>query len=393
MNNINYHHYFAEYSVLILVLFLIIKCSENEITSNNISLNLPFFKKAVVPDTLHTGTSENLLIMLETEKSIYNNIGYILIKIFDSSYNLIHSPDTLYDNAYFGDVVSGDGIFSRLINSSSINFNPGEYFIEFSNPDVDEILIDTIHFIYGEKNLPPVLSNLIMPDTVSLDNEDIKYYIFLDVIDPQGRNDIKEVKGKVYYPYFPVPSLDIFLKHEGIPSDILRGENNFVYIFQPNDIAKRGAGEYSILFFAEDKEGNRSSTSHGTIYFHSENENLPPVIEYVNLPDTVSSSAGTILIEAKVTDINGRGDIQKVYFNSFLPDGKPSTGNPFYMFDDGSELSLEGGVSGDRIKDDGIYSRRVIVPPTAEGNYLFIFYAVDKVQNISVPVEHYLIVK
>ncbi len=380
---------------LIFISFLIpnYKCSENNITSNNSHLNLPFFKEAVVPDTLYTDTSESFLVEVKAEKRVNSNIRYVLMRTFDSSYNLISSPDTLYDNSYFGDIVPGDFIFSRLIYSSSIKSSPGQYFLEFSNPEINEILLDTILFTQGEKNLPPVLSNLIMPDTILLDNPETKYYIFLDVVDPQGKNDIKEVIGKIYYPYFPVPSLDIILKHDGIPPDILKSEDNYVYIFQPVDIARIGAGEYSILFYAVDKKDNRSSSLYGKIYFYSEMENLPPVIEHINLPDTISSAAGTILIEAKVTDVNGRGDIEKVYFNSFLPDGSPSSGNPFYMFDDGSELSLEGGPSGDRIKDDGIYSRRVMVPPSAEGNYLFIFYAVDKVQNISDAVEHYFVVK
>ena len=379
--------------IFVLAIILDLNCSDDKITSNNSHLNLPFFKAADAPDTLYTGTSETFLVSVETERSIYNNINHILMKIYGPSSNIIDSPDTLYDNAYLGDIVPGDGIFSRIISSTLISSVSGEYLLEFSNPNISEILLDTILFVNGEKNLPPVISNLILPDSVSLDNEEIKYYIFLDVTDPQGKDDIKEVKGKIYYPYFPVPNLEITLKHDGIPPDILKGENNYVYIFQPNDIARRGTGEYSILFYAEDKETNRSNSLYGTIYFSSEKENLPPVIEYVNLPDTIDATAGTILIEAKIADINGRGDIEKVYFNSFLPGGSPSSGNPFYMFDDGSKLALEGGPSGDRIKDDGIFSRRVIVPPTAEGNYLFIFYAVDKVQNNSIPVEHYFIVK
>jgi hypothetical protein len=270
---------------------------------------------------------------------------------------------------------------------------PGKYILEFSHPEVKEILLDTVVLLGGNKNLPPVLSGLILPETVSLDSPETKHYIFIDVIDPQGKSDILEVKGKVYYPYFATPNLEIILKNEGIPPEILKNENNYVYIFQPNDIARRGTGEYSILFNARDKRGNVSNSLYGSISFFSQIENLPPIIEYVNAPDTVSSSIGTLLLEVKVKDVNGRGDIEIVYFNSFLPDGNPSTNNPFYMYDDGSELSIDGGISGDKVKDDGIYSRIISVPPTAKGNYLFIFYAVDKVKNISEPVRHNIVVK
>ena len=392
--NFNFIYIFViKYCVFLLTILFAVKCSENKITSNDSHPSPPFFKEAIIPDTLYTDTSEDFLVQVKTEKSFYKSISYVLMKVFTTSYELPSSIDTLYDNAYLGDIVPGDGIFSRMINSAQIKSNRGEYILEFSAPLINEMLLDTILFIEGEKNLPPVISNLILPDTVSLDDAELKHYIFLDVVDPQGKDDLKEVKGKVYYPYFPVPSLIITLKHEGIPPEIVKGEDNYVYIFQAIDIAKRGAGEYSILFYAQDKKGNLSNSLFGSIYFYSEVENLSPVIEYVNAPDTVDSAVETILIEAMVTDINGKGDIELVYFNSYLPDGKPSKGNPFYMYDDGSELSLEGGNSGDRIKDDGIYSRKVMVPQTAKGSYLFIFYAVDRVQNVSEPVEHIIVVR
>ncbi len=378
---------------IILFLLLNLNCSENNVTSPEPNLNITFFKISSIPDTIYTLTPENLLITVKTEKRILPNVNFILMRLFDYSYKVSTLVDTLYDNASSGDVVPGDGVFSLSINSTKIMDAPGKYILEFSHPEVKEILLDTVVLLGGNKNLPPVLSGLILPETVSLDSPETKHYIFIDVIDPQGKSDILEVKGKVYYPYFATPSLEIILKNEGIPPEILKNENNYVYIFQPNDIARRGTGEYSILFNARDKKDNVSNSLYGSIYFFSQIENLPPIIEYVNAPDTVSSSIGTLLLEVKVKDVNGRGDIEIVYFNSFLPDGNPSTNNPFYMYDDGSELSIDGGISGDKVKDDGIYSRIISVPPTAKGNYLFIFYAVDKVKNISEPVRHNIVVK
>ena len=378
---------------IILFLLLNLNCSENNVTSPEPNLNITFFKISSIPDTIYTLTPENLLITVKTEKRILPDVNFILMRLFDYSYKVSTLVDTLYDNASSGDVVPGDGVFSLSINSTKIMDAPGKYILEFSHPEVKEILLDTVVLLGGNKNLPPVLSGLILPETVSLDSPETKHYIFIDVIDPQGKSDMLEVKGKVYYPYFATPSLEIILKNEGIPPEILKNENNYVYIFQPNDIARRGTGEYSILFNARDKKGNVSNSLYGPIYFFSQIENLPPIIEYVNAPDTVSSSIGTLLLEVKVKDVNGRGDIELVYFNSFLPDGNPSTNNPFYMYDDGSELSIDGKISGDKVKDDGIYSRIISVPPTAKGNYLFIFYAVDKVKNISEPVRHNIVVK
>ncbi|NVM02965.1 MAG: hypothetical protein HWN67_11550, partial [Candidatus Helarchaeota archaeon] len=189
-----------KYCVFLLTILFAVKCSENKITSNDSHPSPPFFKEAIIPDTLYTDTSEDFLVQVKTEKSFYKSISYVLMKVFTTSYELPSSIDTLYDNAYLGDIVPGDGIFSRMINSVQIKSNRGEYILEFSAPLINEILLDTILFIEGEKNLPPVISNLILPDTVSLDDAELKHYIFLDVVDPQGKDDLKEVKGKVYYP-------------------------------------------------------------------------------------------------------------------------------------------------------------------------------------------------
>ena len=222
---------------------------------------------------------------------------------------------------------------------------------------------------------------------------DVDNYIFVDVIDPQGESDIIEVEGRVYFPYSTVPDLDITLRHKGIPQDILPNENSYVYIFKPADIAQRGAGKYSFLFTARDINGNVSNSLHGSISFLSDEENLPPVVEWVRAPDTVAATVGTFLIEVKVSDVNGSGDVKLVYFDSYLPDGNPSQSNPFYLFDDGGELSISGGNSGDKVKGDDIYSRTVMVPQTASGSFRFVFYAVDNINNTSESVEHIVIVE
>ena len=379
---------------LIAVITCCIVCSDNNAVSGDTDLNLPFLVKVVAPDTIYYETSEEILLMVHTETRLQSDVSYLIMWVYDGQYSSVISHDTLYDKADLGDIVPKDGVYSRLINSTQLAVQqPGEYIIEFSHPDIQEALLDTILFIGGEKNTSPVLSNLVLPGTVSIDMPDVDNYIFVDVIDPQGETDIVEVEGRVYFPYSTVPDLDITLRHKGIPQDILPNENSYVYIFKPDDIAHRGAGEYSFLFTARDINGNVSNALHGSISFLSDEENLPPVVEWVRAPDTVAATVGTFLIEVKVSDVNGSGDIKLVYFDSYLPDGNPSQSNPFYLFDDGGELSISGGNSGDKVKGDGIYSRTVMVPQTANGSFRFVFYAVDNINNTSESVEHIVVVE
>ncbi|RKY78456.1 hypothetical protein DRQ00_05185 [candidate division KSB1 bacterium] len=102
--------------------------------------------------------------------------------------------------------------------------------------------------------------------------------------------------------------------------------------------------------------------------------NDPPILSNLSAPDTVSRSQipNNFLLTIKVSDPQGLEDIDKVYFNTFKPDDSPSSGNPFYMRDDGLQ-----GV--DQNANDGIYSLRIEISPQNQlGNYRFEFEAIDK---------------
>ncbi|MBI5464165.1 MAG: hypothetical protein HY966_04340 [Ignavibacteriales bacterium] len=103
----------------------------------------------------------------------------------------------------------------------------------------------------------------------------------------------------------------------------------------------------------------------------------PPVLVSVSCPDTLRLNGTTQLLQlrATVSDPDGLTDVQKVFFNSFKPDGSPSSGNPFQMFDDGAA----GGPSGDTVAGDGVFSLKVQLPSTTTpGAYRFEFQAVDR---------------
>ncbi len=119
--------------------------------------------------------------------------------------------------------------------------------------------------------------------------------------------------------------------------------------------------------------------------------NNPPVIVEVTAPDTVTVQAQPVPVDLSVhvVDPSGPKDIKRVFFNSYRPDGSPSQGNPFTMYDDGNVL-----LHGDAVAGDGWYSLRVTLPPTTtRGEYDFEFRAIDYSNTTSNVVIHKMIVR
>ena len=116
----------------------------------------------------------------------------------------------------------------------------------------------------------------------------------------------------------------------------------------------------------------------------------PPVLSDLSAPDTLTRPQSGLLKETlsvRVTDPSGPQDIKIVFFNTFLPDGRPAEDNPFEMFDNGSP------AAGDEIAGDGIYSRIIqLVPENNPGPYRFEFRAVDYSNLSSNVIIHTIIV-
>lgn len=121
-------------------------------------------------------------------------------------------------------------------------------------------------------------------------------------------------------------------------------------------------------------------------------QNVPPVIKNVQAPDTLNVPALDtlkIVLSVDVSDADGPADLSFVFFNTFRPDGSPSSNNPFQLFDDGNVIA-----NGDLTKDDGTYSRIIILPPgTSKGKYRFDFQALDKSDEPSNIISHFMVVK
>jgi len=142
------------------------------------------------------------------------------------------------------------------------------------------------------------------------------------------------------------------------------------------DIERGDVGEYRVSVRGTDSRGMETNTVFTKIIviFGSK----APVFCGLTAPDTVTrpqTGSKIIKLVLCVSDPSGPGDIKRVQFESFRPDGAPSSGNPFEMFDDASH--------GDDTANDGNYTLEIHLPSNSmPGDYRFQYQAFDR-SNLS----------
>ena len=194
------------------------------------------------------------------------------------------------------------------------------------------------------------------------------------VSDPEGLSDLSEVSVRVFKPDSQIALRSVQIFDDGKPPDAAAGDGVYSglvsFVISRSDI-----GDFSVEVAAHDKANLVSNSLIRSVTILRLNR--PPVLSELSAPDSliVGASAVTFKLTVRATDPDGQGDIAKVFFNSFRPEGTPSSGNPFQMYDDGDV----NGLSGDITRGDGVYSLTVQLPPnTTKGNYRFEFQAADR---------------
>lgn len=195
------------------------------------------------------------------------------------------------------------------------------------------------------------------------------------VNDADGPADIKSVEYIFLAPNNTTITTGV-LRDNGITPDQVNADGNYTANIQfPLSILS--VGLFNIKVFAVDNSGAISTTALLPItIFNSANQS--PVLSNLVAPSIVTLSDETQRIPLTITvaDSNGLSDIQVVLFNSYLPNGSPSSRNPFYLYDDGGANRHDGNT--DAVAGDGIYSLTIELPPnTNKGTYRFEFEARD----------------
>lgn len=174
---------------------------------------------------------------------------------------------------------------------------------------------------------------------------------------------------------------------------VLQHQGNGVYSgLITYNMTCRLVGFYNVKFQAENVSGLFSpELDVGFNVINSGNER--PILSDLIAPDTLQRPSGIgadtlrqSFLQLRATDPNGQCDIESVFFNSFKPDGSPSTGNPFRMYNDGTNC--------DTIPNDSKYSLCIYIHHTAQlGTFTFKFNAKDRPQLLSDTLYHYIYVR
>jgi hypothetical protein len=169
-----------------------------------------------------------------------------------------------------------------------------------------------------------------------------------------------------------------------VNGDFTANDNRFANKFPMSEYYPNG--NYQIHFYVNQPNGLNNQVALSTFRYNNGQTNIAPVISNLVAPDTVALGIDTvhIFISVDASDSNGLNDIKNVFFNSFLPNGNPSSGNPFMMYDDGT--------NGDVTANDGTYSLIVALPPSGVllGTYRWEFQAKDYGNKISNIIIHYV---
>jgi 5-hydroxyisourate hydrolase-like protein (transthyretin family) len=274
-----------------------------------------------------------------------------------------------------GDVIAFDQVYSIILIGSQAGIADGYYSVKVTATAKDGSEKESpSHEMEVFPNQAPEILNVSFPDSIVSGMKPTD--ILFTVNDNDGLNDILWVliQGFDSVSSFPVFQDTVFNPLDNSP------------VFSANidsSYATNKKGNYTLKFVAEDRVGEMSNIETQQVFF----VNDAPEIRWVLVPDTLRLPISGMIVDtirAFVKDGQTLKDVKSVYFLSQRrqPDGSLGDSSKVSLFDNGN-LNL----FGDRIADDGEYSRIIALADTNKtGTYVFTFKAKDYVNN-SAPVK------
>lgn len=298
------------------------------------------------------------------------------------------------DDGRDGDILAGDGqYFVRVPGSTWQTAGTGGVAARVDDQAGNSASSEfaEIEVAAGNRGIAPTVSISAFPDSINIDTS---FTVSLLVsVDDRSGNAIDEARFSIFPPLSPAATLEGDLLDDGQSDDGVAGNGIYGARFE-NRLLGSQVGRYSLRVQATDGAGNASRAAVQTFIVTSDRVNLPPFIVSVTAPDTISrTQTNRLIVRAVVDDPNGLADIERVFFNSFLPpDGRPSSGNPFVMCDTGP-VATPPECAADAAAGDGEYTFMVpITASIATGQYRFEFQAQDKAGLLSEKVIHRFVV-
>jgi len=282
-----------------------------------------------------------------------------------SYYSVAASPP--WADSISGDLVPGDGIFSRRITGQFVDHDATVSF-RFDATDSDgHTALSVEAAVELRANSAPVLEDPQLPDTLVSRFDPVT--LSVRASDPDDQDSLVRVW------------LDVEGSGKGEIALTGPDQDQRWSVTIDRYFAAGIMGAYPFNFYGEDTFQEIGGPVGQTVLV----ENNPPVISNLVAPDTMvlpteAVGSDTALLFLNVDDDQTSADVWAVYFTSVRNDTVP---NPtvFYLFDDGSGADVTAG--------DGIYSQGIVLfwddPP---GKYTFTFIAQDLLAQTSVPIIH-----
>ncbi len=278
------------------------------------------------------------------------------------------------DDGKNGDILAGDGQYFWPLDTALVRNQIGDFVLEAMAKDrgglTSETARDTIKILAGRENISPKLLTFSIPPAITGDSTYAPVFR-ATASDADGLASLRFVRVEFYPPAFSKPTLIDSLFDDGKNNDGAARDGVFARAIPTSKLC--GEGAFSVVLRAVDAANGESPALLGAVNVRRRGLNLPPTVSNINAPATISRNRvpNTYLLSVQASDPNCIADLKRVFFNTFLPNGNASSGNPFTMRDDGKE--------GDAVASDGRYSLTIqITPQNAIGTYRFEFQAEDK---------------
>ncbi|NOY76853.1 MAG: hypothetical protein GXO76_03165 [Calditrichaeota bacterium] len=342
----------------------------------------PVVQSIQAPEKVYTESNEMITIRVNAwDPQGVSDLKTVTFTLLDSSGAF--ASGHFNDDGTDGDIIPGDGQFTGVFSGKDFAGHGTRVFLQVAAEDqeghVSSPARDTILVHSGKMNALPKIISITLPDSVNLAVDSV-LTLSAALTDPDGEADLLGLGVQVFPAQGVSPVWQDTLFYTGASgTGQIEGQ-------LPILIFKNKQGEYIFRLTALDKSGGSSEAVIRMVHVFKIVHNDPPVLSELSAPDTVSRSSGQhFVLSVRVTDPQGLADVSQVYFNTYKPDGTPSSGNPFFMRDDGQ--------GGDATAHDGIYSLGIsISTQNATGNYRFVFYAVDYSGAVSQPIVHIITV-
>jgi hypothetical protein len=225
----------------------------------------PQILSATTPDRIWPdSTYRPQLLVRVSDPDGAGTVRVVRVEIYPPYFSRPALTDSLLDDGQHGDGAAGDGLFGQTLTPARFGCKVGLYNFVFRAVDIPnsvsaaETKTVTVSLL-RENNLPPLVTDLQAPSTISRNAVPNTYLLSVRVADPNAPCDgIKRVFFNSFLPNgTPSQNNPFAMRDDGNQGDAVAGDGRYSLTIQiPSNTA---LGNYRFEFQAEDQKGAQST--------------------------------------------------------------------------------------------------------------------------------------